>query len=302
MKCLHCVKPIENQDIYGLHIACFEGIFGCSPNQFNDLSRKDFISSPHGNNMPYLSSFFAGNYRKYEAKLGNNRYILKFQESGFPELVAVEYISNKIAQSLHIPVASPFCVIILNHEPCFVVQNFMTHTGSPQNLVHIYHYLTPGDQHYTLSELVHAIRSETESDAEVRVFLNVLLFDALIGNHDRHGRNIALIETARKKVLSPIYDNVSALGLESGSWLNATWNPKGKIATTHSNEPSMTDYVLAIRDLGYSDLLHTFEARLLKLDYGSIINSMFMLSPEMKSALIRLIQSRLKEFNDAKNV
>jgi serine/threonine protein kinase HipA of HipAB toxin-antitoxin module len=51
------------------------------------------------------------------------------------------------------------------------------------------------------------------------------LFDALVGNHDRHGRNIALIETRKGHILSPFYDNPSYIGIEDHNLLLAEHNP-----------------------------------------------------------------------------
>jgi len=66
---------------------------------------------------------------------------------------------------------------------------------------------------------------------DVSIFIKTLLFDALIGNNDRHGRNLGFIVTSKGSTLSPIYDNVSYLSLESGGMLQAQHNPTGRINT-----------------------------------------------------------------------
>lgn len=93
---------------------------------------------------------------------------------------------------------------------------------------------------------------------DVNVLINTILFDALIGNHDRHGRNLALIVTSVSSVLSPIYDNVSYLSLEKGNMLKADFNPTGKISTQSTYEPSMKDYVVELKRLGYKENLNEF--------------------------------------------
>ena len=163
------------------------------------------------------------------------------------------------------------------------------------NLNHIYHYLDPGPEHYNVETLSQAIYRETQSVADVEMFFRVLIFDALVGNHDRHGRNLAFIETAKGKRLSPIYDNPSALGIESGPMLQASFAPKGKIWTATSQEPEMTHYLIEMRRLDVGHLADKFLKETAVKTMVKYIAESHTISDAMKSALKELILQRYQE-------
>ncbi len=293
-QCSHCLKSLTKKEAhYGIHQNCFYQIFGTN-GIFERFSRLNLDSNPLTNELPHLSSYFAGNYRKYEARLDATRYILKFQEKKYPDLVATEYACNLLAKHLQIPIPEPFSIIKYEAEYAFVVRNFTDNLPSPHNLVHLYHYMSGYD--YTVKNICHIVKEQTHGIRDVETFLSTTLYDALIGNHDRHGRNLAIIETAKFKTLSPIYDNVSALGLESGPLLLSSWAPRGKIFTQKSTEPEIADYVHDIHQLGYFHVLRKFEKNLKKMDIAKIIHSVLPLSDTMKNALLRLITQRAKDF------
>ena len=298
-RCLHCNKQINTlSNHYGLHPHCFDEIFQCTTaNNFSNLSERQFSSDRTTETNIYLSSYFAGNYRKYDASLNTHRYILKFQETNMPHLVTVEFIINKLAKQFNLPIPEPFAIIKINNELSFVEKNFLDNKkNTHHNLIHIYHYLKKGEQHYTVSNIYNAILNETQSYKDCEIFLETLLFDALIGNDDRHGRNLAILQTSKEKKLSPIYDNVSALGRESGEWLKAHWNPTGKILTKFSSKPSIADYVKEIKKLGHANTLDSFYTKLLRVNTTEIINSTSHLHLEMKQALIKLIDEKKQGF------
>lgn len=287
---------------WGLHEDCFKQVFGVSKiTNFQDWQRKEIVSQPGLGEMPkpYLSSFFAGNYRKYEASLQGKKYIFKLGSENCPELAPVEYLCNHIGKKLNIPVPEPFALVKGDKELAFVTYNFTQEYPGHHNLVHLYHYLPAGEDKYNVENIVNVIGEQTQDQRSIRTFLEVLIYDALIGNHDRHGRNLALIETARGKVLSPIYDNISALGLESGNFLLADWNPAGKIAVKHTAEPVLKDYLIEIKRLGYWAEVNIFIRNFPEKEILKMISEAGYLSENMRSAVQKLFNKRVKELKDA---
>ncbi|MBF0107340.1 MAG: HipA domain-containing protein, partial [Deltaproteobacteria bacterium] len=140
--------------------------------------------------------------------LGGISYILKFSKAEYPELAPVEYVCNKIACSCGIPVPTPFTLIeISDNELAFASKNFMQAMKTHATLVHMYRYLPVGQDNYNVETIATVIYEQTKSFKDVATFFTVLLFDALVGNHDRHGSNLALVETTRGKSLALVYDN-----------------------------------------------------------------------------------------------
>lgn len=178
-------------------------------------------------------------------------------------------------------------------ERAFVSKNFIRKNGGAVNLVHIYHHLDPNGR-YNCEALLKSILHETRRHADAAVFVSTCLFDSIIGNHDRHGRNLGLLVTTKGTVLAPIYDNTSALGLEYGEFLRADWNPKCRIATSTTPEPTAKDYVIEFRRLGYEAEAAKFARRLNVDRITAIIGGSFCSEP-MKDAMKRLVNKRIDE-------
>ncbi|MFH0799387.1 MAG: HipA domain-containing protein [Pseudomonadota bacterium] len=301
--CLRCNKQLDEASHYGQHLKCFEEIFRVEGRvKFHSLVRKSSTSDagkeyPH--ESPHLTSYFGGNYRKYEGILGDARYILKLSKEEYPELAPVEFVCNKIAYHCGLAIPTPFTLINLEEgELAFVSRNFMDRQPKHATINHLYHYLKPGPEHYTVEELNRAIYRETSSAADVEMFIRILLVDALVGNHDRHGKNLALIVTAKGKRLTPIYDNPSYLGLESGAMLKADFAPKGKIWTKASKEPEMTEYLAEIERLGVFHIAKEFYKKISRDTIHAYIDDSHSLSDRMKTALLKLI---LRRYGDLEN-
>lgn len=297
--CLRCNQPIEKgPSHYGQHIQCFKEIFSVSEIlEFHSLARKESGSSHEQKKLPpHLTSYFAGNYKKYEGQLGGSSYILKFSKMEYPELAPVEYVCNKIAYYCGIPVPIPFTLIKMSdNELAFVSKNFMHTMKTHATLVHFYRYLPDGTENYNVERIASTIYQETHSSKDVTTFFKVLLFDALIGNHDRHGSNLALVETAKGKSLAPIYDNPSYLGLESGTMLKAHFSPRGKIWTKNSKEPTMIEYLEEINRLGVYETAKKFYKTLPMKRIEQMVTEAVCLLEPMKKALLKLINERYSE-------
>nr|WP_269472875.1 HipA domain-containing protein [Aquicella siphonis] len=283
---------------YGLHPKCFTGWFGApSSAQFLSLQRRSSTSSQEPDLAPQNASFFHGKFKKYSADLNGESYILKLRQDEAPELPEVEYLCNQIAKLLGIPVAE-FYFISFNNDPAFVTKNFIK-KDTPTDLQHIYHH-RPDDQH-SCEGIIRAVAEKTGRPHDISILIKTVLFDALIGNHDRHGRNLAFILTAKSMLLSPIYDNVSYLSLESGNMLKADFNPTGKISTSETFEPSMRDYAKELKRLGYADEINEFYQNIKLSRLYQLIDESFC-SDLMKNAIKTLIEKRYKELqNESSN-
>ncbi len=299
--CLKCLQPLNFSDShYGLHGACFKAWFKVNTlPQFLGLQQKSAESkAPETGQLTrsYNSSFFHGKFKKYSADLAGVSYILKMREQGAPELPEVEYLCNQIADMLVIPVAN-YYIIEFAGERVYVTQNFIKKGGTLSNLSHIYHSIKPNEK-YNCRALIRAISENTKRPYDVEVFVHTCLFDALIGNHDRHGRNLGLVVTSARTTLSPIYDNVSYLSLESGSMLQADFNPAGKIATDDAEHPSIEDYIKEFFDLDLEEQVRIFFSRVKPTKIHSLVENSFC-SSAMKNAIKKLIDKRYQEFSDA---
>ncbi|MEI8295655.1 MAG: HipA domain-containing protein [Alphaproteobacteria bacterium] len=296
--CYKCETPIIGEVPYhGLHLRCFCSWFGFDSSvDFTDIVIRNDETVPSVAHNSFYSSFFQGKFKKYSARLSNKSYIFKVQQEEYPELPRVEYISNKIAQGLGIAVPNFYLIHYLNEIDTFVVDNFMeqfTHG----NLIHIYHYIEK-DEEFSVQAILRIIKEKVARTEGVDQFVFLCLFDALIGNHDRHGRNIALIETSKGFQLAPFYDNPSYLGIEAEYLLLAQHNPRGKIATSHTLNPTIEDYIQEFERLGFHTTILSFVKQLQQLDIDHILDTP-LLSEKRRTALSTLIHNRKDALENA---
>ncbi|HVE45047.1 MAG TPA: HipA domain-containing protein [Gammaproteobacteria bacterium] len=298
---MRCKNALAREEIaYGLHRHCFDECFGKVEDiEFKDLDPKKSSttsSRQHPEIKKQRNTFYHGVYLKYSARLGSIEYILKVEEPRYPELPLIEYLSNQIATALKIE-TPPYHLIDFNGRLAFATRNFMQdYTGT---LVHIYNYLPEGEEKHNCEEIIKAILEQTGRLADVAKFIEICLFDSLIGNNDRHGRNLGIIVTSSMKKLAPMYDNPSCLGIEEDFFLVSDVNPSGSIWAGNSKHPKPADYIKEFRRLGYDDCVKKFIIKVIT-QTSNIINLVqnAILSQKRKEALIRLLQKRIGEFEN----
>jgi len=296
--CYYCGKRIEagEDDHYGLHIHCFMEWFNVgTPLEFQDVIRKasGTSDSENADGEQITSSFFQGKFRKYAAKLGKDSYILKVREDDYPELPAVEYLCNQIASDIGVSVPE-YHLISFHGAVTFAVKNFIR-SGRLETLHHIYHFLN-GDP-FNCRTLLSIIEKKTGRLFEMERFVFLCLYDSLVGNHDRHGRNLAMLEEAGQYRLAPFYDNPSYIGIEESEFLRADHSPRGKIATIETTEPVMTDYLREFRSLGYDNVVENFRSSV-KFERIMRLNGWKYLSKERSRSLQKLIKKRIEQMDD----
>ncbi len=291
--CFKCKKISPDNKFYGLHRRCFTEWFGCTKDDRLIAVTPEEVKKHEADALGFeeiTSSFFQGKYKKYSATLGNSKYILKVKEEDYPLLQRFEYLSNEIVSYFSLPVATFYLIDFENYN-CFVSKNFLFE-GNYRKLTHIYHFLK-NQRSYTVENLVHVIFDTTHRPQDIETFLLLLLVDSLIGNNDRHGRNLGFLSKGSTHVLAPLYDNCTYLGIET--LLGADINPLGKIATKETKNPSMRDYGKELIRLGYQKILKRFYRRCTIKEITRIISAS-LLPQKAQEAYIRLITKRYQEF------
>lgn len=305
MRCTRCLNDvIETEAFHGMHLGCFCSEFNLAAKvAFSDLSEKAVSQKPKDNKQNSFgrinSSFFHGAFRKYSATLENKNYILKVQQPEYPELPAVEYLSNQIAKALGISVAPFHLIRFQNQALAFVTRNILDE-HKPATLDHIYKFL-PESSRFDCETIIKSLLSATGRLAEVHRFVEICLFDSLIGNHDRHGRNLAyLTKSGGTRILAPFYDNPSYLGIADEMLLGSDLQPKGTIFTKDSEEPTTKNYIVEFRRLQLSAAVESAKAKIISKtsQIFQLCNTYPFLSEKRKKALVRLIEVRLSELEN----
>lgn len=288
--CCKCHEKLTNDEAkYGLHASCFQDWFeSTSISEFSDITPRSQSLAPL-EHRSLNASFFHGAFKKFSSKLGDHHYILKVVQKEHPELPATEYLCNQIYDSLGVEIPPYFLLRFPDDSLCFATRNFMTKRQN-SSLVHIYHFLQSKND-YTCENLVKIIGEQTGRRRDQEKFVFLTLVDSLVGNHDRHGRNIGFIQSAGDLTLSPFYDNPSFIGLDDDSMLGADLQPRGAIYTQTSDEPTTKDYVKEWRRLGYDNIVQKAINAFAQDSIEEIIQKSFI-TEKRRNALIRLIKKR----------
>ncbi|MBL7072652.1 MAG: HipA domain-containing protein [Candidatus Omnitrophica bacterium] len=301
MICYRCGERIEDKDEtrHGLHKQCFMEWFALDSDvDFGHVALKSTTSSGPEEKISsrgIASSFFQGKFKKYSAMLNNERYILKVKDDRFPELPPTEFLCNRIAVSLGLDVPSFYFIKFKNNVETFVSRNFMQ-DHIPADLVHIYHFVKEGEE-FDYETVIKILKNNTGRAADIKRFVELCIFDALIGNHDRHGRNLAIVRKAKECFLSPFYDNPAYLGMEEDGLLEAMHEPKGKIVVKDTLEPSIADYYREAKRLGYSDIADSFIEKLDLEKIKTLVDTAFI-SQKRKKAFFSLVERRYGELKN----
>ncbi len=289
-KCHHLLNKAEHW--HGLHHICFKKWFNTtSAEKFQNIISRNTSNEILPNRITN-SSFFHGKFRKYSATLGQKKYILKIEEKDYPELPATEFLCNQIFKNLKINIPPFYLILFENEHKCFVTENFMANLTS-SSLVHIHHFFKK-KMNYDCNNILKIIENKTGRISAKKDFIYLTLADSLIGNNDRHGRNLSFIQTNKGFFLSPFYDNPSYLGTEIQSLLGADHHPAGAIHTKTETEPSMKDYIHEWERLGYSDVINRFRKNVSLQKITKLINNSFLTS-KRKNAILKLINKRIEE-------
>ena len=296
MICFFCGKPVslEESTHYGLHSSCFCRWFQLErPLEFRNIAIKTMGSEVVSTSGDIISSFFQGKFRKYSAELGDSVYIMKVQQDDFPELPAVEFLSNQIAESLSLSIPQ-YHLINFHGSITFATRNFIP-PGRLAALHHLYHFLDTAP--FSCETILKVVEQKTGRLSEMERFVNICLFDSLIGNHDRHGRNLGFIEKGGKYRLSPFYDNPSYIGVEEESFLEADLCPRGRIAVQATDEPLMNDYVEEFRRLRMENAVRKF-AQQVSIEEIDELSGWKFLSVSRARAFRSIIVKRIEQLHD----
>lgn len=293
--CYNCNKILPKREYYGLHKQCFVDWFKCnSEDKLETITPEQIFEDKELDDEFKLinSSFFQGKYKKYSGELAGKKYILKVREKEYPFMQKTEYLCNQIAEALNIKVAD-FFLIDFEGADCFLTENFL-YQSNYVKLTHIYHYLDKKSE-YNVETLQNVIFEITKRLRDVNNFLFLILYDSLIGNHDRHGRNLGLLSRGDANILSPIYDNCSYLGIVEKDFINVDLNPLGRISTKDVENPSMRDYCAELLRLNKIDILIDFKRKTKMSKVDALIEKSF-LAKDYKNAFKKLVTKRFEEF------
>ncbi len=177
--------------------------------------------------------------------LGNtpSTHIIKPEPERFPGLVANEVLCMMLAKAvgLNVPAVS---ILRVGAKPCMVVQRYDRIIADNGSITRVHQedfcqaMGIPPEKKYQeeggplLRDCIGLLREwSTVAALDIRDFLDVLIFNVLIGNADAHGKNYSILYRKTERRLAPFYDLVCTL-----AWPELSKIPAMKIGKSDSIE------------------------------------------------------------------
>jgi serine/threonine-protein kinase HipA len=173
-------------------------------------------------------------------------HILKPEPERFSGLVANEFLCMTLAKAVGLKVP-PVAVRLIGGRPCIVVQRYDRTVGQVGAVVRMHQedfcqaLGLPPERKYQqeggplLRDCIAMLRDwSTAPVLDIRDFLDGLIFNALIGNADAHGKNYSLLYLEGERRLAPFYDLVCTL-----AWPELSKIPAMKVGKSESIETIM---------------------------------------------------------------
>lgn len=308
--CLKCGNRFgeAEQSVYGWHSSCFEDSFGPSDETFTGLSRIR-SGAPAGSLDDSADSVrspkFHGHFPKYTMSLAGKSYLAKLgsKGGGYEGLALAEKVCNDIGRILGIPIAPNYHLIWFKSRPCFLVRNFMdAKVGDLTYLASFWPKLKDGSLEPYFIEILVLIVRERAGYTAVKIVILTIIFDFLIGNGDRHRQNFGFIRSAEGLVLSPIYDNVSDLGLEDEDFLDPKdkMHPAMRVTYENKRDNNIDGYLEAMVKLGFRSEVNNFVTKI-KSKKQTILNMVekSLVTKNLKVCLYEIFNRRSSEIFEA---
>lgn len=180
----------------------------------------------------FIQAYFYSKDSKVKKAFSSSwiKYISKTAAKWYPHEPLIEFMINRIGQELNLPM-NEVKLVIANGQIRFLSKYFLNkdqklihgaeicgqHLGDMNLADEIANNRKTSRELFTFEFISAAIKSVFPESSEILIskFVEMIVFDAIVGNNDRHFYNWGVINTIRKSKISPsfapIYDSSRGL-------------------------------------------------------------------------------------------
>lgn len=166
------------------------------------------------------NTYYGGTERKFGINVGGSEYMIKFQKQtnfGVKRLNHIsEYIGCHIFEILGFETQDTY-LGLYNGEQVVACKNFVSGDKQFVPFNDVGESSLEQDKEtyqYSYHDIMQMLRDNvklTNVRETIRMFWDIYVVDALIGNFDRHGGNWGFLKQNNKYTLAPVFDNGSSL-------------------------------------------------------------------------------------------
>ncbi len=222
-----------------------------------------------------ISSIYGGSVLKYGSVFGDETLMLKKSDT-YKDMASMEIATNQIASSIFKIEVPKFYEVKDEYEnEYFGSVDFTTNADSQREVVHFERVMPEFPIDWSCEGIIKKINEISDfKEKDINSFIKILMFDAVIGNDDRHSKNLAFLKDGYKIGLSPCYDNCPSVVflVDKKYEINKDDSVAGVISVSNECGDNVTNYVTELVRLGYkSDVINLLKS-INELEISKIID------------------------------
>lgn len=223
-KCLYCYLPLDKTEV-DYHAKCSKAFYGSKyapvlPYQLSEMEKLAKEAAQLSITVPGVQPKLSLGWLKTQLEDGHmgrltimnaldGNYILKPQNSLYPQMPENEHLSMKLAELFKIDVVPVSMIRLQSGELCFITKRIDRNSdGSKNHMIDFLQILELSDKYKGTTEAL----GKTIGDLSVNTlfdklrFFESVVFNFIIGNNDMHLKNYSMLLSEMGWVLSPFYD------------------------------------------------------------------------------------------------
>ena len=223
-KCLYCYLPLDKTEV-DYHAKCSKAFYGSKyapvlPYQLSEMEKLATEAAQLSITVPGVQPKLSLGWLKTQLEDGHmgrltimnaldGNYILKPQNSLYPQMPENEHLSMKLAELFKIDVVPVSMIRLQSGELCFITKRIDRNSdGSKNHMIDFLQILELSDKYKGTTEALGKTIGELSVNTlfdKLRFFESVV-FNFIIGNNDMHLKNYSMLLSEMGWVLSPFYD------------------------------------------------------------------------------------------------
>ncbi len=224
-KCLYCYQELDTMSEGDYHPKCNKSFYGTQyapilPYQLYEMEKLAKESAALSITVPGVQPKLSLGWIKKELENGHQgrltimdaidgNFILKPQNSLYPQMPETEHLSMKLAALFKIDIVPVNMIRLASGELCYITKRIDRNPdGSKNHMIDFQQILELEDKYKgtmeTLGKTIGELSANTLLD-KLR-FFELTVFNYIIGNNDMHLKNFSMWRSDQQWTLSPAYD------------------------------------------------------------------------------------------------
>jgi len=224
-KCLYCYKELAITQEGDYHPMCIKAFYGTKhapilPYRLSEMEKLAKAAAELSITVPGVQPKLSLGWIKTELENGHQgrltvmdalegNYILKPQNTQYPQMPENEHLSMKLAKLFKIDIVPVNMIRLASGELCYITKRIdRKPDGSKNHMIDFLQILELEDKYKGTMEMLGKTIGELSANTllDKLRFFELTVFNYIIGNNDMHLKNFSMWLSGQQWTLSPAYD------------------------------------------------------------------------------------------------